>query len=221
MQFTGIPSEDASRLEKRGNCASFLFEGLVWLFYRHLCNRNTFLLRMWAPNAQPCWFAHCDRTYTPATRAGLFHDLTDTNHPTHKMATFTAMFCHFHLFLNKPNLESTGKLLWVYFPSDSARHASPHGVPLKLFHRQISGRRAMILPMTLRSYQPLKSMYWRMSSIGGCAPYTSRAGMFRSSMKNTEYRPKGGPYTPLRLHTTTDNGRAESSSCASFCAAEK
>jgi len=42
-------------------------------------------------------------------------------------------------------------------------------------------------------------MYCLMSSMGGWAPYVSRAGMFRSSMKNTKYLPSGGPNTPFRL----------------------
>ena len=51
-----------------------------------------------------------------------------------------------------------------------------------------------------RPYQPPWSMYWRSSSMGGCAPKVSLAGMFRSSTKTTHLRPMGGPYTPfLRL----------------------
>ena len=56
-----------------------------------------------------------------------------------------------------------------------------------------------ILPIALRSYHPLKSIHCRISSIGGCAPYVSRAGMFRSSMKKMKYFPSGGPNTPFRL----------------------
>lgn len=38
-----------------------------------------------------------------------------------------------------------------------------------------------------------------MSSMGGWAPYVSKAGIFKSSMKKTEYFPIGGPYIPFRL----------------------
>ena len=36
------------------------------------------------------------------------------------------------------------------------------------------------------------------NSIGGCAPYFSLEGMFRSSTNTTHFFPGGGPYTPLR-----------------------
>eukprot|EP00982_Pelagococcus_subviridis_P013775 31278-Pelagococcus_subviridis.AAC.10 len=50
-----------------------------------------------------------------------------------------------------------------------------------------------------RSYHPSWSIHWRRSSIGGCAKYFSRSGMFRSSMRTAYFRPDGGPKTPLRL----------------------
>lgn len=46
---------------------------------------------------------------------------------------------------------------------------------------------------------PWKSMNCRSNSIGGWAPYVSRAGMFKSSMKKICCRSNGGPYTSLRL----------------------
>mmetsp|Transcript_18361 Transcript_18361/g.62467 ORF Transcript_18361/g.62467 Transcript_18361/m.62467 type:complete len:229 (+) Transcript_18361:2307-2993(+) len=49
-----------------------------------------------------------------------------------------------------------------------------------------------------RSYHPLWSMNCLRSSMGGCAPYVSFSGMFRSSMKSTQRLPSGGPNTPLR-----------------------
>lgn len=45
-------------------------------------------------------------------------------------------------------------------------------------------------------------MNCRISSIGGCAPYTSSAGMFRSSMKNTCRLVGGGPKTPRRRRSS-------------------
>lgn len=54
-------------------------------------------------------------------------------------------------------------------------------------------------PMAFLSYQPPWSIHCRRSSTGGWAPYTSRAGMFRSSTKKTNLLPSGGPNTPLRL----------------------
>ena len=41
----------------------------------------------------------------------------------------------------------------------------------------------------LRSYQPPWSAHCRSSSIGGCAPYTSLAGMFKSSTNTTYFLP--------------------------------
>jgi len=46
----------------------------------------------------------------------------------------------------------------------------------------------------LRSYQPPWSTHWRISSTGGCAPYVSRAGMLKSSMKMTNCLPSIGPH---------------------------
>ena len=48
------------------------------------------------------------------------------------------------------------------------------------------------------THHPLWSMNCRNSSMGGCAPYTSLAGMLRSSTNTTHLRPMGGPYTPFR-----------------------
>ena len=50
----------------------------------------------------------------------------------------------------------------------------------------------------LRSNQPPWSAHWRSSSIGGCAPYSSFLGMFKSSTSMTYCLPDGGPKTPLR-----------------------
>lgn len=57
----------------------------------------------------------------------------------------------------------------------------------------------LLSPMAFLSYQPLWSIHCLSSSIGGCAPYTSTAGMLRSSTKKTKFLPRGGPNTPLRL----------------------
>lgn len=48
------------------------------------------------------------------------------------------------------------------------------------------------------------SKYCRSSSIGGCAPKISTAGMFKSSTNMTHFLPIGGPYTPLRLLSSLD-----------------
>lgn len=42
------------------------------------------------------------------------------------------------------------------------------------------------------------------NSIGGCAPYTSLAGMFRSSTKMTHFLPIWGPNTPFLLLSNLD-----------------
>ena len=60
-------------------------------------------------------------------------------------------------------------------------------------------------PMAFLSYHPLKSIHCLTSSIGGWAPYTSNAGMLRSSMKKMKYLPSGGPKTPLRLDVKVHN----------------
>mmetsp|Transcript_24874 Transcript_24874/g.57544 ORF Transcript_24874/g.57544 Transcript_24874/m.57544 type:complete len:253 (-) Transcript_24874:6332-7090(-) len=49
-----------------------------------------------------------------------------------------------------------------------------------------------------RLYQPAWSIHCRKISIGGCAPYSSLAGMFRSSTKTMQVLFSGGPRTPLR-----------------------
>mmetsp|Transcript_6911 Transcript_6911/g.16611 ORF Transcript_6911/g.16611 Transcript_6911/m.16611 type:complete len:242 (-) Transcript_6911:590-1315(-) len=52
----------------------------------------------------------------------------------------------------------------------------------------------------VRSYQPPWSNHWRRISIGGCAPYSSRLGMLRSSTCTMNFLPAGGPNVPrLRL----------------------
>jgi len=62
--------------------------------------------------------------------------------------------------------------------------------------------------VSLRSYQCPWSIHCLSSSIGGCAPYFSLAGMLRSSTNAMHFRPSGGPYTPFRrlkvsqMHTT-------------------
>ena len=47
----------------------------------------------------------------------------------------------------------------------------------------------------LYSRLTLKSIHCLMSSMGGCAPYGSKAGMFKSSIKKIKYFPSGGPKT--------------------------
>ena len=54
------------------------------------------------------------------------------------------------------------------------------------------------LLVSLRSYQWPWSIHCLSSSMGGCAPYFSFAGMFRSSTNAMHFLPSGGPYTPLR-----------------------
>ena len=44
--------------------------------------------------------------------------------------------------------------------------------------------------------------------MGGCAPYCSLAGMFRSSTKMTHFFPTGGPKTPLRRLSNLDMTRS-------------
>eukprot|EP00967_Tisochrysis_lutea_P005320 scaffold6363_cov25-Tisochrysis_lutea.AAC.6 len=51
---------------------------------------------------------------------------------------------------------------------------------------------------SFRSYQPSWSIHWRSSSMGGCAPYVSSAGMLRSSTNTMHFFPSGGPKMPLR-----------------------
>lgn len=59
-----------------------------------------------------------------------------------------------------------------------------------------------ISPICFLSYQPPWSIHCLSSSMGGCAPYVSNMGMFRSSMKKIKCFPIGGPNTPLRLRDT-------------------
>lgn len=49
------------------------------------------------------------------------------------------------------------------------------------------------------NYQNPWSQNCLKSSIGGCAPYFSKAGIFISSTKIMHFFPTGGPKTPLRL----------------------
>mmetsp|Transcript_47099 Transcript_47099/g.145246 ORF Transcript_47099/g.145246 Transcript_47099/m.145246 type:complete len:246 (-) Transcript_47099:111-848(-) len=44
-------------------------------------------------------------------------------------------------------------------------------------------------------YHPEWSSHWRISSMGGCAPYFSRCGKLASSMKQMKCLPAGAPYT--------------------------
>jgi hypothetical protein len=46
------------------------------------------------------------------------------------------------------------------------------------------------------TYQPPWSIHCLSISIGGCAPYSSLAGMLRSSTNTTHVTPSGGPSTP-------------------------
>ena len=59
------------------------------------------------------------------------------------------------------------------------------------------------IPMAFLSYHPPWSVHCLSSSMGGWAPYTSSAGMFRSSTKITYFLPSGGPKTPLHLQCRT------------------
>ena len=61
-----------------------------------------------------------------------------------------------------------------------------------------AGSSARRLPKLCTAHQPWWSMNCLRSSIGGCAPYSSTSGMFRSSTKMTWFFPTGGPNTPLR-----------------------
>lgn len=54
-------------------------------------------------------------------------------------------------------------------------------------------------PIAFLSYHPPWSIHCLTSSMGGWAPYTSKAGMLRSSMKRMNFLPRGGPNIPLRL----------------------
>lgn len=54
------------------------------------------------------------------------------------------------------------------------------------------------------AYQFPWSKNCRSSSIGGCAPKISTAGIFMSSTNMTHFLPIGGPYTPLRLLSSLD-----------------
>mmetsp|Transcript_24429 Transcript_24429/g.96936 ORF Transcript_24429/g.96936 Transcript_24429/m.96936 type:complete len:246 (-) Transcript_24429:4090-4827(-) len=54
----------------------------------------------------------------------------------------------------------------------------------------------------VRSYQPPWSNHCLRSSTGGCAPYVSRFGMFKSSTCSNATLPAGGPNTPLRLFSS-------------------
>ena len=51
--------------------------------------------------------------------------------------------------------------------------------------------------------------------MGGCAPYFSRAGMFKSSTKITNRLPAGAPKTPLRRLSNCENSLAQRSYCLS------
>ena len=55
-----------------------------------------------------------------------------------------------------------------------------------------------------KTYQWPWSMYCRSSSMGGWAPYTSFAGMLRSSTKMTAFLPICGPNTPFLLLSSLD-----------------
>ncbi len=48
----------------------------------------------------------------------------------------------------------------------------------------------------LKTHQPLWSIHWRRSSMGGWAPYFSKAGMLKSSTKITHCFPFWGPKIP-------------------------
>lgn len=54
------------------------------------------------------------------------------------------------------------------------------------------------------SYQFLWSINCRRSSMGGCAPNCSNAGMFMSSTKRIHFFPIGGPNTPFLLLSNLD-----------------
>ena len=48
-------------------------------------------------------------------------------------------------------------------------------------------------------YQPAWSIHCLKISMGGWAPYSSLAGILRSSTNTTHFLPRGGPNTPFRL----------------------
>mmetsp|Transcript_5338 Transcript_5338/g.17263 ORF Transcript_5338/g.17263 Transcript_5338/m.17263 type:complete len:225 (-) Transcript_5338:1727-2401(-) len=62
--------------------------------------------------------------------------------------------------------------------------------------------------ISLRSHQPPQCSSCRRISMGGCAPYTSLAGMLMSSTKMTIFLPVGGPNTPLRRLSTLRSMRS-------------
>jgi len=53
--------------------------------------------------------------------------------------------------------------------------------------------------LSLCSYHPPWSKNWRISSIGGCAPYFYFVGIFRSSTNKIHFPCGLGPYYPLRI----------------------
>eukprot|EP00982_Pelagococcus_subviridis_P001395 11123-Pelagococcus_subviridis.AAC.1 len=63
-----------------------------------------------------------------------------------------------------------------------------------------------------RPYHPPWSSNCLKSSIGGCDPYASRAGRFKSSTKKIARFPGGGPYSPLRRLSS----RRSTCSCVAF-----
>jgi hypothetical protein len=58
------------------------------------------------------------------------------------------------------------------------------------------GKKNSIDQMFCETHHPLWSIHWRRSSMGGWAPYFSRAGIARSSTKITHCLPFWGPNTP-------------------------
>mmetsp|Transcript_17181 Transcript_17181/g.65158 ORF Transcript_17181/g.65158 Transcript_17181/m.65158 type:complete len:248 (-) Transcript_17181:1028-1771(-) len=85
-------------------------------------------------------------------------------------------------------------LRWRIMRGEMALRPPPGG-PIAAATR-VSSRRMKVL--SSRLYQPLLSVIWRSSSMGGWAPYSSICGMLRSSTKMTHVWPGRGPYTPLR-----------------------
>ena len=70
----------------------------------------------------------------------------------------------------------------------------PPGGPIAATKRQS----CIVRKVLSRAYHPWWSMNCRSSSMGGCAPYFSFWGMFRSSIMITSSLPTGGPKKPLR-----------------------
>lgn len=75
-----------------------------------------------------------------------------------------------------------------------------------MFENKIQGNKKVTANTSTKIFSCISNNYqnpWSQnclkSSIGGCAPYFSKAGIFISSTKTMHFFPIGGPKTPLRL----------------------